>query len=200
MTLPTASVEDLRTWFNDNADKPRVVALMSPTCGFCLVGHQAIQTYNAWLEGETFVTKRVWIPMMAADSIAHAEEQAASTDDPRITDLYDAEHEVGRAVRDTLQLAAAAWDTYMIFLPGTKWDTEIPKPDHYEYQLWPGYAPDQSRLFTPSSFWWHVVEAVGRSKAEYDAQVAPLAAWLNDDASARVGLEIPAQYVNAGRA
>lgn len=76
--VPEANLEGLKAWFNENQDKPRLVALMSPTCGFCLIGHQAVRTYNAWLEGEDFVTKRVWVPMMALDGIQAAEVQAAS--------------------------------------------------------------------------------------------------------------------------
>lgn len=193
--IPPASPDDLRAWFNENQGKPRIIALMSPTCGFCLIGHQAIRTYNSWLGDAEFVTKRVWVPMMAPDNLEHAQEQASTTEDARITDMYDGHHAVGRMFRDLLGLNAVAWDTYMIYPAGPTWDDELPPmPLDVQYQLWPSYGGDPSRAFVPSTFWWTVVEAVGQSQAQWEEPVPALLRWLNDDHEARVGLEIPSQY------
>jgi hypothetical protein len=75
--------------------------------------------------------------MLIADDLAAANAQEPIFHDERVSQYWDGERALGRAVSQTLKLAApVAWDIYLLYSPGAKWDGErIPTPDFWMHQL-----------------------------------------------------------------
>ncbi len=78
--------------FNADKDKPRVVALLSPTCGGCVHAANAIFTeaVKAYPEADLSVLV-IWEPMLGSDNEAAARASATIFDDPRVHQFWDAD-------------------------------------------------------------------------------------------------------------
>lgn len=56
--------------------------------------------------------------------------------DPRVTHYFDPEQRVGEAYREFFDLPFPAWDVWMLYAPGVRWDEpEPPPPTWWEHQL-----------------------------------------------------------------
>ncbi len=188
--IPAYGTNPFKEWFNANTDNVRFVALMSPTCGFCVTGHQAFSTLMSWLDGAPIVGARVWSPWFPADDEAAARKTAATYTDPRVVDHWDPERKLGILAQERLRLLAPAWDTYLVFDRGVTWDEgPMPAPGEWQHQLWPSWGAPQDRLLRPGHLFWELVERVGWDRAEYaefgDAFVKRLAGDP-DPASVRI--------------
>jgi hypothetical protein len=74
-------------------------------------------------------------------------------DDPRVRHFYDPGRTIGKAVSRSLGWANpdtdwnAAWDIYLFYPPGVKWEDELPPPATMMHQLWgrsDGYRTGQA--------------------------------------------------------
>lgn len=78
----------------------------------------------------------VWSSQLGAeeDDVAAA---AALMADPRAEHYWDGEDRVGAAFAPHIDdLQSPAWDVWMLFAPGVRWDGEAPPaPSHWEHQL-----------------------------------------------------------------
>src|ERR1700677_1631224 len=81
--VSAGSVEDLRKQFNADRDNVRVVALLSPTCGMCRIGHRVVQVAFKKVDSHKLKGYVVWLPLLRSDSGAscNAEEEVAHPDD-----------------------------------------------------------------------------------------------------------------------
>ena len=76
--------------FNADKDKPRVVTLLSPTCGGCV--HAANALFAEALEAypdESLSMLVIWEPMLGSDNEAAARASATIFDDPRVHQFWD---------------------------------------------------------------------------------------------------------------
>ena len=86
------SLEPVIEQFNAHKDKPRVVAMLSPTCGGCV--HAANAIFAEALQAHPDEDLRVlviWEPMLGSDNEAAARASATIFDDPRVLQFWDAE-------------------------------------------------------------------------------------------------------------
>lgn len=122
--------------FNDDASKVRILMLVSPTCGFCLRGAQQIQrTVLASVADSQLAAYVVWVPELGATS-ANVSGASALVPDPRAHHFWDADERLGRAYQDILPTPAAAWDVYLLFGKGQRWNAgRPPKPAFWMHQL-----------------------------------------------------------------
>ncbi len=90
----------------------------------------------------------VWINKLAADSIKAAETAAETFNDPRICQFYDPQQRSGQAVADSLGWhGRVAWDTYLFFNVGSKWNQKPPTPADWMHQLTDPWAhPERLRI------------------------------------------------------
>jgi hypothetical protein len=128
--------EELRADFNADTGKVRVVMLAAPTCGLCLQGVTEVQ--NALLSRESDPRLRpyiVWVPQLGGQE----KDIPAATrfvSDARATHYWDGLRVMMRGYRATLGLSEDAWDVYLVYGPGARWEGELPpKPDYWMHQL-----------------------------------------------------------------
>jgi mercuric ion binding protein len=160
VSLAGYRTDELRAEFNRASDRVRVVALLSPTCGICQKGQRVVQSVfakhanDARLRG--FV---VWLPMLPSDSKESAGAQAAGFVDGRLMQHWDGERASGNLVAKTLGLKGAAWDVYLLYAPGVKWDGEQPPaPTFWMHQLREESGADQRACLNPAVFDGKVAE------------------------------------------
>lgn len=92
----------------------------------------------------------VWGPMLGGEERSDALTATPFLDDARSTHLWTSEHDVAEAFRGPAGLPPEelAWDTFLLYAPGTTWSDEPPAPDlvmHYGKSL-----PEEQRLHGPT--------------------------------------------------
>ena len=79
----------------------------------------------------------VWVPMLPTDKDAPDQDTLALMPDKRATQFWDAKRStpfpVGRALG--LPEGFAAWDVYLLYPPGAKFEQQMPKPVYWQHQL-----------------------------------------------------------------
>ncbi|MEO9170675.1 MAG: hypothetical protein ABI278_05805 [Candidatus Aquilonibacter sp.] len=109
---------------------------MSPTCGFCLEGSAAVQnTILAHDPSSDLVPFAVWVPQLGAHR-QHVASGAALVTDHRAQQYWDATGWLGDAYGRVLPTPGSAWDVYMLYARGVRWDGLVPpKPTYWMHQL-----------------------------------------------------------------
>ncbi len=151
--------------FNADKNKPRIVALLSPTCGGCIHGAKAIlqEAVRAYPDDDLSVLV-VWEPMLGPDNLAAARESAAIFDDPRVHQCWDPGRLSGITYSTKVfpnrfeQIAAAMpadhfmkgrfskaaevspervpmWDFALFYPPGVEWRGDPPRSSNFVRQL-----------------------------------------------------------------
>lgn len=143
------SIEPLRKQFNDAADRPRVVALLSPTSKAGKDGSDALA--SALLSGsipDGPDVMIIWVNLMHGDTAAAADRAAARFASSSATQYYD---EKGRAAWNfgaaTLGVQRkGVWNTYVYYLSGARWVTEPPRPEDWLHEMAGPRAADPLRF------------------------------------------------------
>lgn len=79
--------------------------------------------------------------MLPNDSLEAATQAAGPFSDDRVRHFFDPHKEVGKAVAESLKWAGQiAWDIYLFYAPGQKWDDYPPLPVAYAHQLTNAWA------------------------------------------------------------
>lgn len=151
------SLAPIRDAFNAQADQPRVLLLVSPSCSECVLGARAVRNSILDRFGQSGVVAIVvWEPMLGTDSEAAARGASGIFVDTRATQFYDPQRHAGWAYQreqfagkwDELDAAlppdhwlrkahdrkpdpGPEWDVYMLYRPGVRWETKAPKPDAF---------------------------------------------------------------------
>ena len=90
----------------------------------------------------------VWLPVYSGGTatFADAQRETRTIPDSRAEQFWDAGALLGHQYGPRLGLREGlpAWDVYLIFPEGVRWDTDPPQPGFWMHQL-PG-APDELRL------------------------------------------------------
>ena len=159
------SLQPLIDRFNADKDKPRIVALLSPTCGGCIHGARAImkEAVNAYPD-EDFSVLVVWEPMLGSDSEAAAGESSAIFEDPRVHQFWDggrlsgtaystqvfpdrftkiaaampSDHPLSgrfRSMADVAPQRVPMWDFAAFYPAGIEWSDGPPRPEGFVRQL-----------------------------------------------------------------
>jgi hypothetical protein len=77
----------------------------------------------------------VWVPMLGGEE-KHVPVATRLVPDPRATHFWDESGVTIEGYRLTLELPEPAWDIYMVYDRGARWDGELPpKPDFWMHQL-----------------------------------------------------------------
>ncbi|HZD54171.1 MAG TPA: hypothetical protein VE175_14060 [Woeseiaceae bacterium] len=135
----------LKADFNRMADKTRLVFLSGPSCGICLRGmddlnRAIVQSLQDDPRVHTFV---VYVPTLGANE-KHAAAAVSLMQGPRVSHYWDKEGESGLLFQQTLGIDRYAWDVWMMFDPGARWEPDAapPAPAFWQHQL-PGLPKDQ---------------------------------------------------------
>lgn len=107
-------------------------------------------------------TYLVWVPMLMARE-SHVKNGLRVMGDPGVAHYWDKHSTLVRGYMKPLGLRQLAWDVYMIYRPGVRWDGDLPPtPEFWMHQL-PG--ADAPRL-DPAEF-------ARRLKADLDQPGSP---------------------------
>ena len=135
---PIASVnaDSVREEFNAFSDKVRIVAFLSPTCPGCRSGHGVVGEVLKRFSSPKLQAILIWEPMREGDSPVTAAQQASTVHDARIAQGWNENREVGRLFAETLNLRDVAWDVYLTYEPGLRWEGQRPpSPTFWMHQL-----------------------------------------------------------------
>ena len=132
------SLEPLIERFNSDRDKPRVVAIVSSTCGACVRGAIAVNesVVNAYPSADVSISI-VWIDILAMDDNATAQRVAGIFNDPRVRQFHDPNGLAGDAFAKGLLDQPPAWDIYLLYAasPRKLWVDDPPKPTDWMHQI-----------------------------------------------------------------
>lgn len=137
---------DFREDFNAADDKIRLVFISGPSCGICLRGMDDLnRSIVASVQQDprihTFV---VQVPALDAEE-GHAADAVKLMLGPRVSHYWDPGGRTGLLFQESLQIPLYAWDVWMIFEPGPRWESDIPPPPAFwQHQLGP--LPEETRL------------------------------------------------------
>ena len=141
----------LKDWFNRSSDSVRVVSILSPTCPVCQSGHGVLKGVFGKTNSKDLRGFIVWLPMKAADDPASAAVQAARFRDARIAEGWDAKRAAGALFARMLKLKGTAWDVYLLYGRGVRWEGEEPPvPSFWMHQLEKEDGADQKLCLDPS--------------------------------------------------
>lgn len=95
------SLSALKSEFNRDPSKTRLLALFSPTCGGCIYGakalqHEAQKVPRLAQDAELLV---VWVYMLDSDNESEGRKAAKRFDFPGVRHFYDGQNEIGRLLR-----------------------------------------------------------------------------------------------------
>jgi hypothetical protein len=136
VTVISDSGEELRTVFNRDKDKVRLVMLISPTCDLCLASAYVVQKYVLdTIKDDRLAVYTLWGQMFELDRLDHAQEATVRMPDPRVTHFWAG----GQVMAEKFAKAAAlpkgekSWDTFQVFAPGATWGETLPAPARYMF-------------------------------------------------------------------
>ena len=134
--MSSLNAEDMRKEFNAFSQRVRVVALLSPTCPDCQSGHRVVGRVLKKFPSPKLKAILVWEPMRDGDDATSATQQAETVQDIRISQGWDGGQNLGKLFGQTLDLHQIAWDVYLVYIPGIKWEgTQPPRPTFWMHQL-----------------------------------------------------------------
>ncbi len=140
------SLEALIERFNADRDKPRVVAIVSATCGACIAGAIAVNesVVKSYPSADVSIYV-VWIDILPTDDYAAAERVTGIFNDPRVYHFHDPNQLVGASFAEGLLDQPPAWDMYLLYAatPRQLWIDHPPMPTAWMHQL--GSAADPAR-------------------------------------------------------
>lgn len=134
--MSATTTDAVRDEFNASSDKVRIVALLSPSCPGCQSGHAVVGRVLKKFSSPELQAILVWEPMRSDDSPVAATGQAETLRDTRIWQGWNGNKSVGDLFGRTLDLHGTAWDVYLVYEPGIKWETKSPpRPTFWMHQL-----------------------------------------------------------------
>lgn len=151
-TLPALDekLDPLRSQFNQDIGKVRVVVIVDPTCPPCRWGASEIQKdVMETVQSEHLATYVVWIPVLNFQDEPTLQKnglkESARIPDPRATHYIDPRGFSGKAYSPVLNFPyhSPAWDVYLVFSAEARWNEHAPSPTDWMYQ---GEGFDRARL------------------------------------------------------
>lgn len=128
-----ASLQEI---FNQDAGHVRLVALLSPSCGYCIKGYRYLRKILDEVPDERLKMYVVWEPMLSGDSKELAARMSRKARDPRMVyQAWDNERVTGKTWQASMELQGIAWDVYFLYRPETEWSEDGPsQPDYWQHQ------------------------------------------------------------------
>lgn len=152
-SLTNLEINKLKEEFNNSSQSVRVISILSPTCPACQCGQGMLKKVFSKYTNDNLKGFVAWTSMLTDDNANSAKDQAAIWYDQRITQGWDAQHHIGELFADTLKLKGKAWDVYLLYAPGVKWEgNDPPKPTFWMHQLKEDAGADQKLCLNQDKF------------------------------------------------
>ena len=130
-----SSTEQLKQRFQQDSDRVRLIALLSPVCPACRRGFADMQSVLKDVPDSRLRVYIVWLPMFPGDSRGWAQTRSDEFKDDRLSYYWDGDKLTGEEWNKTLDLNRTAWDVYFLYESGSKWDGAAPAPSFWMHQL-----------------------------------------------------------------
>jgi len=148
--LAPLSLEDLKAEFNRSSQSLRLVSILSPTCPECQAGRGVVKSVFEKFASDKLRGLVVFLPMRGGDDAVSARVESELLADKRLAQGWDGERRIGELFGKTLKLKGAAWDVYLLYAPGVRWEgVEAPAPSFWMHQLTEEAGADQAMCLNP---------------------------------------------------
>jgi len=121
------SFQPLRRDFENHAGKARLVAVVSPSCGKCLDGVDALHaSFLPRVKSEDLLVMIVWASLMPTDVTPKIVTLAERYADPRLIHYWDDSGRIARAFAAALGLAPgqSVNNVFLLYGPDDTWDPD----------------------------------------------------------------------------
>ncbi len=156
VTVLDQNYEALRADFARDSGHPRLLLVVSPTCGNCIRGATVVlNDVMGRVSASDLRAYVVWLPVLDEDNEAAARASASRFHDPHVQHYWDRTNAFGLTLGQVLAIPPSrfepgrthgiAWDVYLVYQRSTRWDATIPTPSfwmHQLHQIPPGGAPE----------------------------------------------------------
>lgn len=140
-----AELTKLKADFNAMSDKLRLLFISGPSCGICLRGTNDLnEAIVGSLQNDARVhTFVVYVPTLGAEE-KHVAAAVPLMEGPRVSHYWDPEGRSGLELKETLGIDLYAWDVWLMYEPGVRWEAgdTPPVPSFWQHQL-PGLPANQ---------------------------------------------------------
>ena len=128
-----ADAEPLRSAFNADVGKVRLLMYVSPTCGGCLRGASTLQKELLSEDGDSRLAVYVmWAPRNGARE-SHVDRVTRLVTDDRAAHYWDKHDVVGAPIDAEMELVGPCAGIFMLYGPEASWDgIEAPSPSYIE--------------------------------------------------------------------
>jgi hypothetical protein len=122
------AAEGLRTRFNHDAGRVRLLLILSPSCGLCRMGARMTARYLLDVtDRKDLSVYVVWEMAGKEDTMAAAEEAAGMLADPRVSQFWSQDRVAGQAFKAAIGLTARpAASVYLAFGGDQEWGADTP--------------------------------------------------------------------------
>jgi hypothetical protein len=142
-----AELTQLKADFNAMSDKVRLVFISGPSCGICLRGMDDLnRSIVASIQNDARIhTLVIQVPALNAEE-KHVGPAVQLMPGPRVSHYWDPQGDTGIVFMDALNIEMYAWDVWMIYEPGDRWEVNAspPPPAFWQHQLGP--LPKEKKL------------------------------------------------------
>ena len=113
----------------------------------CQLGQAVVQQLFETFDDKNLRGLITWLPMLEGDDAEAASRQSELFRESRVSKGWDAQRRIGDLFAQTLGLQSTAWDVYLLYPPGVRWDdAKPPQPAFWMHQL-PEVMGADSKLF-----------------------------------------------------
>jgi hypothetical protein len=128
----------LKAQFNHEAERTRVIILLSASCPYCLKGASEIERILTKHREHPLVVFTVWQPILPTDWGKPGTGALHRLSDARVRQFWDADHIVAKALERSSQDRDLQpdccfhrdiwWDLMAVYPPGAVWNETLPVP------------------------------------------------------------------------
>lgn len=151
--LASLDINKLKEEFNNSSQEVRVIAILSPSCPACQCGQGMLKKVFSKYPSTQLKGFVSWAPMLSGDDAKVANIQSQNFQDERINQTWDPQHQTGKLFANTLGLKKTAWDVYLLYEPGVKWQGDTPpQPTFWMHQLKEDSGANQQLCLNQDTF------------------------------------------------
>jgi hypothetical protein len=136
----------LQTQFDHDADKVRLLFVVSPTCKGCAIAARVLERYVLDQIADPRLRVYVlWGPMLGDETEASTHRAASHLPDPRVMQFWDPTPAMAKRIGQSVGLKdTAAWDVFLAFPAGERWADPAPAPAYFVHKRGDQLPSDRS--------------------------------------------------------
>jgi hypothetical protein len=133
-----ASLDNLKTQFNSERQSMRAIALLSPSCPYCLKGASDAQRILTGHPQRAITVFVVWQPILPTDWARPHTRALNRLADTRVRQFWDGDRAVADVFRRSFEQRESVpsccyhgdiwWDMIAVFRAGDEWRETLPEP------------------------------------------------------------------------